>query len=498
MMWIVSTAGDKDVSEKDFKDLIKAVALSGAQCASYIGPVGEIAKSIGACDTSKLFFLDRFAKTLGENKTLGEEFLTSVSKLMVSKTDKCNMTQAACIACNLVSDKVVDGISKLITKNDVDRLKSQPKKAETMEVERMLTTAWSMVTKTLENHLINEEDFDSVIGMFMVRVILHVSDKAKFGPEGRTFKNLREIKNQFSIDLLNRAGEGNIDLGSWAPTLHEEGQREAAQPSTTSVMRSMEQQKDPTQIANDNGFVVGDFVHEKGTTGHVFKIQSLGEKVRLCKFDLYGVNPLVVDIPFSTFIESWLMHKSKLTQILLLPEEPNAQTDIDELRCIVFAALSKADEFVLPLQYMIYPSSISATQDINKGELKLAPMTLLSYMSIDKKGGSVAIKVGEKTVYVTAPPKPDKDADLEKYLFVPFWWVEKTDRESCANMKLASLKVNDVIMPVLQNIRAIKKHENLCMYKPKEARVSLAGAEVVNEPPKKKGRTSTSKAAKSK
>ena len=145
-----------------------------------------------------LFFLDRFANTFGENKTLGEEFLTSVSKLMISRTEKCNMTRAACIACNLVSDKVVEGISKLITKNDVDRLRSQAKKTQTMEVESMLTTAWSMATKTLGNDLITEEQFDSIIGMFMVRAILHVSDRSKFGPEGRTFRELKDIKNQFS------------------------------------------------------------------------------------------------------------------------------------------------------------------------------------------------------------------------------------------------------------------------------------------------------------
>ena len=213
-------------------------------------------------------------------------------------------------------------------------------------------------------------------------------------------------------------------------------------------------------------------------------------KVRLDKFDLRGLNPLVVDIPLQKFIDTWAKHKNKLTQILITPDDDCEKLKIDESRCKVFNALMKHEGFIRPLEFQLNPNAVSATMDVAKGEFKLDPMTILSNISDKKSNSTMQVTVGDRTLYVSGPLKPDKDADLEQYVFSAFWWVEKVFVESQANMKLCSVKVDDVTFPVLQNIRAIKKHERLTVFKSKDVKTALDGAEVVKPPAAKKARTS--------
>ncbi len=128
-------ARDLKLSSEEFQDILKSCATAGPICAEYITPVGELGLQIGGGSTSPvLFFLDRFAKALGENKMLGEEFVKAVAGMHVSKTDKIQFFKTALVATNLISNKIVDGISKLIVRSDVDRCKSNSKVDDTVSI----------------------------------------------------------------------------------------------------------------------------------------------------------------------------------------------------------------------------------------------------------------------------------------------------------------------------------------------------------------------------
>ena len=48
----------------------------------------------------------------------------------------------ACVSCDLVTDKIVDGIARLITKSDIERMKSNESKNKTLEAERLIEHGW--------------------------------------------------------------------------------------------------------------------------------------------------------------------------------------------------------------------------------------------------------------------------------------------------------------------------------------------------------------------
>ena len=174
MSWVAESSGDS-TSKSDYQELLKAVAMSGPSCAGYIDQVGHLATEIAGGSTSPiLFFLDRFSKMYGENKTLGEEFVKSLAAMQVSKTDKLNYVKAACVACNLVADKVVDGIAKLLVRADIDRLKTSVKKALTIKIENALAQAWTIADGLVANGTMSQEQVDDVVGKLFVRSILFV------------------------------------------------------------------------------------------------------------------------------------------------------------------------------------------------------------------------------------------------------------------------------------------------------------------------------------
>ena len=69
--------------------------------------------------------------------------------------------------------------------------------------------------------------------------------------------------------------------------------------------------------------------------------------------------------------------------------------------------------------------------------------------------------------------------NAERFLLVPFWWVDNTSDETQADMKHVSKKVGDVTIVYLTNLRKLTKHERLYVFKQKSIREDLVGGSQV-------------------
>ena len=274
---------------------------------------------------------------------LGQEFVQSLVAFSLSHTHKGAYLKIAMVAANLVSEKITDGVSKLILKADVDRLKSVDKKAQSALIDSSIKEAWNLADQAVEQGHMSQDDFDDTVGKYMIRTILFACDKQKLGPEGREFESLQEVKSEFVKEIRSRAPDSRIDFGEWAVLVDANPDAKSVHEAPkTLLMQSIAEQSDPTNIMEKNGFSVEQFVHEKVSPGHVFKIQSIvGEdavsaKVTLCKFVLNGENPLKVELSLQCFLDGWTQHKAKLEQTLSHPEEQCDQIEQDDRRCQVF------------------------------------------------------------------------------------------------------------------------------------------------------------------
>jgi hypothetical protein len=263
-------------------------------------------------------------------------------------------------------------------------------------------------------------------------------------------------------------------------------------------MLSVDELNSPTHILSQRGFKIGSHVREKGVdNSDVYIINViLGDTIELGLHTLFKETGLTVKTRMSTFLDKWAIHNGKLPVIMKSPSclAHVSQTIVtDKVRSEAFKALleyeTKAAE--RDILYAMWPTGIIANSSIAKGSLMLAPLTPLSNIFLDKKNGATQMNIGKTVVYVTQPPKPSKPDDAtDKFVYVPFWWVETTHIAENANMRLVSVKNGEIAIPVLQNSKVISKRDRIMVYKPKTQKNALQGAEVVAEPVQKKVKAS--------
>ena len=136
---------------------------------------------------------------------------------------------------------------------------------------------------------------------------------------------------------------------------------------------------------------------------------------------------------------------------------------------------------------------VIAAKAISKHALQIIPVTSKIQVQEATKGKQIppsAIsmgqkKIGEAVFDMWLTPHPLKEGCLVS----PAFMVRSTEDESKANMEiwpaLGRQQVKELKVPVLRNTKAVKKGEQLLVYRPK---VEAEAAEAPAEHPKKKAR----------
>ena len=464
-----------------------------------------------------MFFLDRFAKTYGENKTLGEEFVGAVVGLSLSRVDKCNYLRTALVATNLVAEKVVDGIARLIFKSDIDKIQSPNKRVGALEADACIKMAWTLADNACQAGHISQDSFDDIVGKIMFRMVLFLVEKQKLSPEKIEFQDIADIRSKFCSDMKIACGDALasiIDLGDWGET-----STPVVDVATgvavygSEVLLSMEEQNDPLRIFTSHGFKIGDYVKERGIEGaHIFKITEFNAgKIELAVFDVFQENVIAASVQLDKFLDGWVIHSSKLPKVIDIPVIVSTTINDDCVRADCLHALAAYEKLQLTpphalshkvpvkrnIQYLMFPQIIAATADMPKNSIKLAPLTTMSNISLEKKKGAAEINVGNgRFVYATQPAKPTSELELKDFIYTPFWWVGKSHNLADINMNFIVQKVDGVSFPVLTNIRLVHKNERLYYFVAKEEKVALQGADVKvksDEAPSKRQKKSDAK-----
>ena len=121
--------------------------------------------------------------------------------------------RVACVATQLTSLKVVDKVSKLLNKGDLERLKSHQASKSLSDVETLLDTAWKSLQ--LSGHL-SEDQQRAVFGRYCVRLVLFVRQKQKFGREAYVWQSVEEIAKAFADERAQPAASTAVASPLWA------------------------------------------------------------------------------------------------------------------------------------------------------------------------------------------------------------------------------------------------------------------------------------------
>ncbi len=422
--------GDKTrVEGQTFEEVIKCVELCNPPCKDYLSKVGALAQECGGGEGVPLVkLLDRFSKSFGLNKMLGEEFLGALVDFQPSKTKKFGYLKVAFMATNLAGNVIRDGISRLIVKSDVDKLKSRASWDQIVAVNDRIGVAWSITEELLLNGLISPEAFDLMIGKFMVRQVLFITGKQANGPDKKTFTDLDHIRCVFLESIMGECGYTPVDLGEWtniwkAMKLLEEEAAAGAEPSVKKPKRNdglkrFDEIEDPMTILVSKGFALDGWVKEKAVESDVYKFVKLDvNTVYLKVFSMFGEDQSVVaKIPWIKFLEGWSPYNGTLPALLHFkpPNPVDAKIFLSDLtRFRAFDAILKYEKQCSErrIRYRVCPCGVLAEGDIAKGCLTFAPLTMLSSVQIPlaadaKDSAIIPVTVAGDRLVLRAMPKP--------------------------------------------------------------------------------------------
>ena len=172
----------------DYDATVEATLQSAPPCAKYIHIVKEYAQFYsGGKGAPILKYLASFSKHHGESKALGETFMSAVVELKFSTvSSKFPYLRSAMIATNLATDKVIDGIARLVVPNDVNMLKAKDKLVQVLAAETLLEECWNHLEKATAQGEVSDHAACNLFGKTSSGIVLFLLKKASKVLRGKT------------------------------------------------------------------------------------------------------------------------------------------------------------------------------------------------------------------------------------------------------------------------------------------------------------------------
>ena len=494
-------------SGESVEDALKNATAGNPPCVNYAKHLALLAQFFGGGKKVPLLHaLDAFAKRHGENRRLGEEFLVTVVNLKFMGAAQFPRVIDAVITTNLVSEKVVDGVARTLTKTDLTGLVAKTKLPLIKAAERHLDEA-EFVCRSLRLAGIDENWCTNEEGLFKVRVGAHLCGKGKSTFDGIVYPNIEAIVRcllKSAFEKVNESGKTFIECvpplsTTWHAVLAatQDTKTTAKEPSCSSgpQLLSRSDVTDKVKVAGRMGFVVNTgYVFEKssGPKSGVYRLTSIDDIVKMEEYDVFKSAGMVVSIPFETFLKNWSVFKGEPPSMVEGVWSPKCiihsrQYKIDAMKCeLMLAMMSYATEHPVAagdVVLCLHPTGLRANRDFAKGALILTPVVNYAYIHVNDKPNTAPIcvrKVDGETINmcVVKPPmvRYPAAADWEKEAaFAPYFWVTTTSDKDDAVLEHKTVKVGNVSFNVLVNKQVVKKMRELKVYKHVEKKTSLVG-----------------------
>ena len=330
-------------------DAVAAIVAMGAPCSSYAEFITTFVEQYaGGQEAPLIDFLDSVSKQFQCNVMLGETFWKAVVGTHTqAQGAKFPLVRNGLILANLTSPKIEDGIARLLVKNDVTKLFTKSKIQETLESEKLLHNAMTIVKSLRESGRIDADVDKGPLGRLFVRVILKLVDKELQGTEGVEY-TMNGIRKQFLDELSDIVG-GKVTFSNWEvsdmePEKKRQKQSEPSQKKTV----SLEEHASLLWRAQDAGFRVNAIIFEKAmgnSAEHVYRITTLNDSFAVlepaCDYD--GVGYKTVKVELEALMDEWHLYKSPPPFKLDVGELRHASTRTDQVKAAVYLAMLKAD-----------------------------------------------------------------------------------------------------------------------------------------------------------
>ncbi|CAE7236417.1 unnamed protein product [Symbiodinium sp. CCMP2456] len=417
-----------------------------------------------------IYLLDQISKMFGSQLFLGEEFLTAITFVDFKDAEsRYPFLKAALWACQLHSPKHHDSISRLLSKTDVEKLKTAAVKQTVKNAEQLLKMSWDILEKP---GWLNEKKGVGLIARFMIRVALFVCNKSGKGREPHVYETLADVHAAFSQELeavkkghdpakAPGAGSSSSAVGSPAKRIKDNSSAAAIALRQHSWLKvgGRYSRKDCTDI----------HVFE-AMTDHVARFRVVDpwgqeKEVEVLHADLKGMKatekmpPTILDqgLVATLGLSSFKGLYSEVSHALYEHYQQPFGLKPKSLS-VGWVAQNELDE-----SWLHYSSDnkIYAAKNIKKGGLKLYPVGFLVRSQSDErdKGKAIVKHSDSGFKFVVQPPRVELEAG--KSCLVPYFWVQPSAGESNMEHGETAIAGKSIVVPFLKNKAKLVAGEQL-------------------------------------
>ncbi|CAJ1445832.1 unnamed protein product [Effrenium voratum] len=452
-------------------------------CKGYIKDiVAFAAKYTGGKDFPLLLWLDLFAKKFGHSLMVGEEMMQQLTWFNFKALSPLPFCRLALLATILTSSKHSDGISRLVTKSDLDKMKGSLQE-NAIKMEDLLHEAWN---KLQMDTSLSTDTKTLLFGRLAVRLTLTLLGKQKHSREA-PFESFTQILQVFAQELASGGKTRAHDSASVA----------TSQPQEVCEVQDLTQNDAAKNILHQHPHLVvgGKFVN-KGHGDRVFILTNINESG-----GIFHWKPLIgpteeVAAPTDT-LKLWRPTKRDLPTLCRFDEAchlvafqhpivimEHRRASATSLLMEAFMASKKAS--LDSLGFVVNPGlSLIATKKMAKGSISLVPVGTLSVLKKSASKLNPALIVTYEGVQFviqqfkafTGFGKPGGSTqDEQPGVLCHFFWLKNATDDKEVNMACSSAVHHGLSYCVYKNCVAL------------HAGTFLAKEAVVIEPEAKKAK----------
>ena len=463
----------------DYGMIKDAIMATQPVCAAYLDKIVAIAKLF--CDSGETATqLFGFANRWGDCRKLGQEYMSAVADASFYGGVPHVNVRKALLATNLVAPNVVDGIGRLVFKGDVFKIAKMVPEAKSLENDCVFINL--VVGELVSMGVLGAEAGIDMNFLYMIRVIAFHVGKGKLSFDGRDFGSVLEIRERYIMEVSKIDGVSQTLIkkieDEWATT------QSASVTVDANPVAGMDVD-DPVRIVFEHGgFKKGSLVVEKkGNPADIYEVVDIGLNIELKEFKLVpGTSLLTVRVTASRLVEEWRVRSgAKPFSIAAIQNNEWSASKCFGMTveaCALFESLRLTETafeagYADKLTFCLNPRELRTNVKIKKGELKFAPFTDVSRLSlfsptkdhermgISRTKGSIVMKVGPPEFPSTIDTK---QWNANKAALVPFWWVAPCATPAAANMTLEKHTANGATFFILMNVADIQQNSRLTVY----------------------------------
>eukprot|EP00438_Fugacium_kawagutii_P022896 Skav224158 [mRNA] locus=scaffold2007:112782:115211:+ [translate_table: standard] len=351
----------------------------------------------------------------------------------------------------MTAPRQVDGVAKILTKSDTERLKNPTVKPKVLEAETILSDSWQLLNASSAS----ENKKIATFGRLAVRACLHVLQKEKMGREVDGHKDLKTI-GQLLVDKLNLSQAAQ----------NEDPKKEVALQVCDTLNMS---QAEMAFLQNGHMKVAEKYINSKDHGNKIFVLLEAKADHMLFERKPLFTTAETVQVPFAKLkewklckapvpamcdhlvAEAHMCHKSDMVALEL--QKSHVQNTL--LQACMDNVVSSAD-----VAFTSHPAQVWSLKKFAKGKLKLYPCGIVSAL----KGVVVPEKIYIKAfgkMWLVSPMKALRNFTPEPNeigLLAPFWWVKYATAEQQVSMVFSEVTLEGCKIPVLQNNAPLNPH----------------------------------------